>query len=50
MPETLGEPIINKICSDNNIPLLRIPIDENNSEANLETRIETFCELIKWKK
>ena len=50
MPETLGEPIINKICRDKEIPLLRVPIDENNSEANLETRVETFCELIKWRK
>jgi len=50
MPETTVEPFINRICSDSNIPLLRIPIDENNSEANLETRLETFVELIKWKR
>jgi len=50
MPETTVEPIINKICADSETPLLRIPIDENNSEANLETRLETFVELIKWKR
>lgn len=48
-PEILGECVINKICQDNKIPLLRIPVDENNSEANLSTRLETFIELIKVK-
>ncbi len=50
MPETTIEPFVNQICKDNRVPLLRIPIDENNSEANLETRIETFVELIKMRK
>ncbi|MBK1877364.1 acyl-CoA dehydratase activase-related protein [Pelagicoccus mobilis] len=50
MPETTVEPYINGICADHRIPLLRIPIDENNSEANLETRIETFVEMIKLRK
>tara|TARA_Y100000034_G_C6908481_1_gene422349 strand:- start:2009 stop:2941 length:933 start_codon:yes stop_codon:yes gene_type:complete len=50
MPESTIEPYINQICSDKGIPLLRIPIDENNSAANLATRLETFVELIKWKK
>ncbi len=49
MPETTVEPFINHICQENKTPLLRIPIDENNSEANLETRLETFIELIKVK-
>jgi predicted nucleotide-binding protein (sugar kinase/HSP70/actin superfamily) len=50
MPETTVEPYINGICADHRIPLLRIPIDENNSEANLETRLETFVEMIKLRK
>jgi predicted nucleotide-binding protein (sugar kinase/HSP70/actin superfamily) len=50
MPESTIEVYINKICSDNKIPMLRIYLDENNSEANLETRLETFVELIKWKR
>ena len=50
MPETTVEPFINYICRENNIPLLRIPIDENNSEANLNTRLETFVDLIKMRK
>ena len=47
--ETCIEPYVNHICRENKIPLLRLPIDENSAEANLETRLETFCELIKMK-
>jgi predicted nucleotide-binding protein (sugar kinase/HSP70/actin superfamily) len=47
MPETTIEPFVTAICRDNDTPLLRIPIDENTAEANLETRLETFIELIK---
>ena len=54
MPETTIEPILNKVCADHNMPLLRLLIDETNSEINFDTRIETFAELIKrrkkWKK
>ena len=49
MPETMIEPIINRICQQGGIPMLRLPIDETNSQANFETRIETFVELIKRK-
>lgn len=47
MPETTIEPFVTSICREHNTPLLRIPIDENTAEANLETRLETFIELIK---
>lgn len=50
MPESAIEPYVNHYCSEKKKPLLRIYIDENNSEANLETRVETFVELVKWKK
>jgi len=50
MPETTVEPILNKICADHNVPLLRLMIDETNSEVNFDTRIETFTELIKRRK
>jgi predicted nucleotide-binding protein (sugar kinase/HSP70/actin superfamily) len=49
MPEATVEPIINSICQEANIPLLRILIDETNSSTNIETRVETFVELIKRK-
>lgn len=47
MPETSIEPFVTSICRDHDTPLLRIPIDENTAEANLDTRLETFIELIK---
>lgn len=47
MPETSIEPFVTAICRNSNTPLLRIPIDENTAEANLDTRLETFVELIK---
>jgi len=50
MPEATIEPFINDICQERKIPLLRLPIDETNSEANVDTRVETFIELIKRKK
>ncbi len=50
MPETTIEPIMNTICQEADLPLLRLPIDETNSEANFETRIEAFIELIKRKR
>jgi len=50
MPETTIEPILNKICADRNMSLLRLPVDETNSEVNFDTRIETFVELIKRRK
>ena len=50
MPESTIEPYVDGICKDSKIPLLRIPIDETNSPANLETRLETFVELIKLRK
>jgi len=50
MPETTIVPILDKICADYNVPLLRLMIDETNSEANFDTRIETFAEMIKRRK
>ena len=50
MPETTVEPIINHICQEADIPILRLAIDETNSEANIDTRVETFIELIKRKR
>lgn len=48
-PESVIEPYINGICKGSKIPLLRLAIDENSAELNLETRLETFCEMIKWR-
>jgi len=48
--ETMIEDYVNNICKENNIPLLRIPVDETNAETNLETRVETFIKLIRRRK
>lgn len=50
MPETTIEPIIDRICLTAGVPMLRLQIDETNSRLNVETRLETFVELIKRKK
>lgn len=48
MPECTIEAYVDSICEKAGVPLLRIPIDENNSDAALTTRIETFIRLIQW--
>jgi predicted nucleotide-binding protein (sugar kinase/HSP70/actin superfamily) len=47
MPESTIEPVLDKICYDTSTPILRLNIDETNSELNMETRVETFVELLK---
>ena len=46
-PETTIEPYIDDICRKSKTPILRMAVDENSADANLETRLETFIELIK---
>jgi predicted nucleotide-binding protein (sugar kinase/HSP70/actin superfamily) len=48
--ESMIEEYINAICRDAEIPLLRIAIDENYSESNFDTRMETFIKLIQRRK
>ncbi len=48
--ESLIEDYINAVCRDAGIPLLRMPIDENYSESNFDTRMETFIKLIQRRK
>lgn len=49
-PECMIEPVLNQICHNAKVPLLRIEIDETNNELNMDTRIETFVEIIKRRK
>ena len=37
---------LKNICNKNNMPLLILDVDETSAEANVNTRIETFFELI----
>jgi predicted nucleotide-binding protein (sugar kinase/HSP70/actin superfamily) len=50
MPESTIEPFVNDICYKSDIPILRLYIDEANSEANTNTRIEAFVELLEKKR
>lgn len=47
MPECTIEPIVDHIANKYNIPLYRFPIDENNFEAGVQTRLETFVSMLK---
>lgn len=49
-PEILVQPVIGTLCRENGLPLLTVECDENNSELNMETRLETFVELIRRRK
>lgn len=50
MPECVVEPLVDKICRENKVPIYRFPIDENQFEIGFNTRLETFINLIKRKK
>ena len=47
MPESTVTPIIEDICRLKRKPVLRIEIDDNSSELNVQTRLEAFVETIK---
>jgi len=49
-PEVLVQPVVGSLCRERHLPLLTFECDENNSELNVETRLETFVELIRRKK
>lgn len=49
-PEILVEDIIDHLCKKNKVPLLKVKLDETASPLNIQTRIETFYELIKRRK
>ncbi|MDD2715549.1 MAG: hypothetical protein PHW04_06605 [Candidatus Wallbacteria bacterium] len=46
MPETTVSPLVDSIARARKLPLLKFEIDENLSPLNVETRIETFAEII----
>ena len=49
-PEILVQPVVSMLCRQRGLPLLTVECDENNSELNVETRLETFVELIRRRK
>ena len=50
MPETTIQPILSLISKKYDLPIYCFPIDENNSEAGFNTRLETFVSILKQKK
>lgn len=49
-PEIGSMGIINKMCEDNNMPVLFFSMDANTSNVGFETRIEAFLDMIEMRK
>jgi len=49
-PEIGSMNIINKMCEENNIPVLFLSMDANTSNVGFETRIEAFIDMIEMRK
>ena len=50
LPELVTRSLIPKLSDDLDIPILTMSIDEQNGEANTQTRLEAFCDLCKNRK
>lgn len=50
LPELVTRSMIPKLSDDLNIPILTMSIDEQNGEANTQTRLEAFVDLCKNRK
>ncbi|MBA7541070.1 hypothetical protein ES705_33377 [subsurface metagenome] len=50
MPESTIAPILTDISRDYNIPLMSLIFDTHTGEAGLDTRLETFVDILKRKK
>ena len=49
-PEIGAIPIINKICSNYDVPVIFFSFDANTSEVGIKTRIEAFYDMIEMRK
>lgn len=49
-PEIGSMGIINKMCEENNMPVIFLSQDSNTSKVGFETRIEAFCDMIEMRK
>ena len=49
-PEIGSMGIINKMCEENNMPVLFFSMDANTSKVGFETRIEAFLDMIEMRK
>lgn len=50
MPESTVEPLVDYVAEKYEIPLYRFPVDENNFEAGINTRLETFVSMLRRRK
>ncbi|MEW6068532.1 MAG: CoA protein activase [Nitrospirota bacterium] len=50
MPELVASTILHRISADLNYPILSLTFDEHVSEANIQTRLEAFVDLLERKK
>jgi predicted nucleotide-binding protein (sugar kinase/HSP70/actin superfamily) len=49
-PETVIEPIVDRIGRDYDMPILWLSIDESTLETHFETRIESFVDMLRMRK
>lgn len=50
IPEIVAKPILGKITSDYDIPVLTVFLDEQTGKAGLQTRLEAFVDLLDQKR
>ena len=50
LPELITRSILPQLSEEYNIPVLTMSIDEQNGEANTQTRLEAFTDMIKMRK
>ena len=49
-PEIAAMPIISKVASDNNVPVLFFSFDTNTIETGVQTRLEAFYDMLEMRK
>lgn len=49
-PEIGAIPIIDKLCHDQNMPIIYFSFDENASEVGIKTRLEAFYDMLEMRK
>lgn len=50
MPESVAGTILKRMSRELSFPLLTLSYDEHTGEAGLDTRLEAFVDMLKWKK
>lgn len=49
-PEIGAMPIINKMCNQNNMPVIFFSFDSNTSEVGIKTRLEAFYDMLEMRR